>query len=57
MKRFIYVVAPSGRVAHKAYGRPVEGPTACGRQMSKGWQWSVTKSVLLPYCARCEVAT
>lgn len=57
VKRFYYVAAPFGRVAHLLYGKRVEGEkkTACNRILTPSWEWSV-KPRRLPRCKKCEQA-
>ena len=57
VKRFSYVSAPNGKVAHVRYGSLVEGsPVNCGRLILDDWR--VVKGLEnMPVCKQCEAAS
>jgi hypothetical protein len=54
VRRFFYVKAPLGKVAHIQFGRThSEGPVKCGISSRPGWLWT-SRCKDLPLCKRCE---
>lgn len=56
IKRFYWVSAPAGKVAHMLFGKRVEGEKlACGRRVGwPKWKWMTLRT--LPRCRDCMAA-